>query len=88
MMRKCKIVAFLLVLVVMLSNIRITSYAAENAGIAVTLSSETVEAGGKISVIVSLTGYDLDAVPIRGIQIDVTVWMNQYWKLKTEAIFL
>lgn len=72
MMRNCKIVAFLLVLVVMLSNIRITSYAAENAGIAVTLSSETVEAGGKISVIVSLTGYDLDAVPIRGIQIDVT----------------
>lgn len=71
-MKKQKIFAFLLAILLLLPNISITSYAAENAGIAVTLSSETVEVGEQVTVTVSLTGYDADAVPIRGIQIDVT----------------
>lgn len=71
-MKNQKVIAFLLALFMLLPNIGITSYAAENAGIAVTLSSETVAAGEQVTVTVSLTGYDADAVPIRGIQIDVT----------------
>ena len=71
-MKKHKIIAFLLALLMLLPNIGTIGYAAENAGIAVTLSSETVEAGEQVTVTVSLTGYDADAVPIRGIQIDVT----------------
>ena len=71
-MKNHKIIALLLALLMLLPNISITGYAAENAGIAVALSSETVEAGEQVTVKVSLTGYDADAVPIRGIQIDVT----------------
>lgn len=71
-MKKHKIIALLLALLMLLPNISITGYAAENAGIAVTLSSETVEAGKQVTATVSLTGYDAEAVPIRGIQIDVT----------------
>ena len=71
-MKNHKIIAFLLALLMLLPNISITGYAAENAGIAVTVSSETVEIGEQVTVTVSLTGYDADAVPIRGIQIDVT----------------
>lgn len=71
-MKTHKVLAFMLALLMLFPNIGIISYAAENAGIAVTLSSETVEAGEQVTVTVSLTGYDADAVPIRGIQIDVT----------------
>lgn len=71
-MKKHKIIAFFLALLMMLPSVGIVSYAAENAGIAVTLSSETVEAGKQVTATVSLTGYDADSVPIRGIQIDVT----------------
>lgn len=71
-MKNHKIIAFLLALLMLLPNISITGYAAENAGIAVTVSSETVEVGEQVTVTVSLTGYNADAVPIRGIQIDVT----------------
>lgn len=71
-MKKQKILALLLAILLLLPNISITSYAAENAGIAVTVSSETVKPGEQVTVTVSLSGYDADAVPIRGIQIDVT----------------
>lgn len=71
-MKNHKITAFLLALLMLFPNTSITGYAAENAGIAVTVSSETVEVGEQVAVTVSLTGYDADAVPIRGIQIDVT----------------
>lgn len=71
-MKKQKILALILAILLLLPNINITSYAAENAGIAVTVSSETVKAGEQVTVTVSLSGYDGEAVPIRGIQIDVT----------------
>lgn len=71
-MKHKKIIAFLLMMAFLLSNITVPAVAAENAGIAVKVSSETVEAGDQVTVTVSLTGYDVEAVPIRGIQIDVT----------------
>lgn len=71
-MKVNKAIAIVLALVLTLSNMTITGYAAENAGVAVSVSSETVEIGEQVTVTVSLTGYDADAVPIRGIQIDVT----------------
>ena len=71
-MKNHKIIAFLLALLMILPNMSSTGYAAEPSGIAVALSAETVEAGQQVTVTVSLTGYNADAVPIRGIQIDVT----------------
>lgn len=71
-MKHKKIIAFLLMMAFLLSNMTVPAVAAENAGIAVKVSSETVEAGDQVTVTVSLTGYDVEAVPIRGIQIDVT----------------
>lgn len=71
-MKHKKIIAFLLMMVFLLSSMTVPAVAAENAGIAVKVSSETVEAGEQVTVTVSLTGYDADAMPIRGIQIDVT----------------
>lgn len=71
-MKVNKAISIVLAVVLMLSNMTITGYAAENAGVAVSVSSETVEIGEQVTVTVSLTGYDADAVPIRGIQIDVT----------------
>ena len=50
----------------------VTSSAAENAGIGISVSPETVQAGERVTVTVSLTDYDEEAVPIRGMQIDVT----------------
>lgn len=71
-MKVNKAIAIVLAVVLLLSNMTIPGYAAENAGVAVSVSSETVEIGEQVTVTVSLTGYDADAVPIRGIQIDVT----------------
>ena len=67
-----KISVFLLAIFLLFSNRTVTSFAAENAGIAIRVSSETVEAGEEVTVTVSLTDYDEEAVPIRGMQIDVT----------------
>ncbi len=67
-----KAIAFILAVLLMLPNMSITSFAAENAGVAVRVSSQTVEAGKQVTVTVALTGYNANAVPIRGIQIDVT----------------
>lgn len=71
-MRIQKIIAMMMAMLLMFSNVTMTGYAAENAGVAVRISSETVKAGEQVTVTVSLTGYDADAVPIRGIQMDVT----------------
>ena len=49
-----------------------TSFAAENAGIAVEVSPQPVQAGELVTVTVSLTDYNSEAIPIRGMQIDVT----------------
>lgn len=65
-----KTIALILALLLVFPGVDV--HAAENAGIAVTVTPETVEAGQQVTVTVSLTGYDADAVPIRGIQIDVT----------------
>ena len=63
----------MLIMLLLLSNIVvITSYAAENVEIAIAVSSENVAAGETVTVTVSLKGYDENAVPIRGLQIDVT----------------
>lgn len=67
-----KMSAFLLVLFLLFSNRTVTSSAAENAGIGISVSPETVQAGERVTVTVSLTDYDEEAVPIRGMQIDVT----------------
>ena len=67
-----KMSAFLLVLFLLFSNRTVTSSAAENAGIGISVSPETVQAGERVTVTVLLTDYDEEAVPIRGMQIDVT----------------
>ena len=67
-----KMSAFLLVLFLLFSNRTVTSSAAENAGIGTSVPPETVQAGERVTVTVSLTDYDEEAVPIRGMQIDVT----------------
>lgn len=67
-----KATALLLAVLLLFSNTAVISFAAENAGIAVEVSSETVKAGEKVTVTVSLTDYNAEAVPIRGMQIDVT----------------
>ena len=66
MMNIKKMSAFLLVLFLLFSNRTVTSSAAENAGIGISVSPETVQAGERVTVTVSLTDYDEEAVPIRG----------------------
>lgn len=67
-----KAVVVLSAIFLLLPNMAVISFAAENAGIAVRVFPETVKAGEEVTVTVSLTDYNMDAVPIRGIQIDVT----------------
>lgn len=62
---------FFLLIFFLISHMDIAGFAAEPAGIAVDVSPEIVEAGETVTVTVSLTGYDENAIPIRGIQIDV-----------------
>lgn len=71
-MKQNKIIAVMLAVLLMLPNLSIFALAAENAGISIHLSSTSVEIGSQVTVTVALDGYDENAVPIRGIQIDVT----------------
>lgn len=66
-----KILTFLLLAAVLIIRMNIVSSAKEETGIAICVSPETAEAGDQVTVTVSLTHYDADAVPIEGIQIDV-----------------
>ena len=74
-MKRLKITAALLVLMLLLSTFTATAYAANTIGIKVKVSPAEVKAGEQIKLVVSLTGYTTEAAAadaIRGLQVDIT----------------
>lgn len=71
MMKHNKIIVIVLAVLLLLPNRNITVLAAENVGISISISNALIEIGEQVTVTVGLDGYDENATPIRGIQIDV-----------------
>lgn len=74
-MKRMKIMVAMLVLALILPTLAMTAYAADDVGFNVVVSPTEVKPGEQVEVIVSLTGYTIEAAEadaIRGLQVDIT----------------